>query len=95
MSNHQAPRCDKGDVEVDIDFVHGRASDGFICVRPADKLEGRVRVSSKQRLHFSKAEIYLHGKPAHLPWTIPINGRRKYLSYSLIVHMLTYGQAKS
>jgi hypothetical protein len=59
-------------LDVDIDVFDGGL---FSCVRPADKLEGRVRVASKQPLHFTRAEVYLHGEV-----TMPIQPRPTILN---------------
>jgi hypothetical protein len=52
------PRGCVDNLDVDIDLL---GSDNLRCVRPADKLEGRVRVTVKHPLHFTRAEVYLEG----------------------------------
>jgi hypothetical protein len=56
MAEPPVPRTRVDNLDVDIDLL-GR--DNLRCVRPADKLEGRVRVTAKHPLHFTRAEVYL------------------------------------
>ncbi|KAJ9419343.1 hypothetical protein QL093DRAFT_2360478 [Fusarium oxysporum] len=58
MAEPPIPRSRVDNLNVDIDLL-GR--DTLSCVRPADKLEGRVHVTAKHPLHFTRAEVYLQG----------------------------------
>ena len=61
MADHPASRFLKDDSDVAIEFLGVQLEDGG-CVRTADILEGRVRVSSRHPLSFSRVEVHLEGK---------------------------------
>lgn len=54
-------RCDNGGVEVGVEIPEYRA-ESFGCLRPFDSLKGRVVLSSKRPLSFSRVEVHLEGK---------------------------------
>lgn len=58
MAEPPIPRSRMDNLNVDIDLL---GKDTLSCVRPTDKLEGRVHVTAKYPLHFTRAEVYLQG----------------------------------
>ncbi|KID61805.1 hypothetical protein MBR_10184, partial [Metarhizium brunneum ARSEF 3297] len=61
MAEHPASRFLKDDSDVAIEFLGAQLENGG-CVRPADILEGRVRVSSRHPLSFSRFEVHLEAE---------------------------------
>ena len=58
--------CKDGDVEVDIIICPtSTGSSGYF--RPCDRLQGHIRISSKEPLQLSRVEIYLRGAAKSIP----------------------------
>lgn len=53
--------CFNDGVEVEIE-VPNYSVESFGCLRPSESLKGRVLLSSKRPLSFSRVEVHLEGK---------------------------------